>query len=91
MFADSSKVTAITVDRIAAESARIGVRNPRSHVMALSSGQELIIPSEEAALKTAEMAFNAEALPDFVLEDGMRIEWAAMLRLLDKIAPDYRD
>ena len=37
------------------------------------------------------LAFNAEALPEFVLEDGMRIEWAAMLRLLAMIAPDYRD
>ncbi|MNG18700.1 Decarboxylase NovR [compost metagenome] len=55
---------------------------------------ELVLPPHEVCAHT-ERQFNDPGRP---LEDGelsdpdaMQLAWAALLRLLDRVAPDYRD
>jgi hypothetical protein len=50
------------------------------------------VPSPEVCEYTArQLAGEAEADSDFQDEDAYELAWAAMLRLLDRIAPDYKD
>lgn len=59
-------------------------------VTAQSGGAPLTIPSEEICEYTArQLAGDANA--DFQDDLAYDLAWAAMLRLLDRIAPDYRD
>ncbi|MEQ8651838.1 MAG: class II aldolase/adducin family protein [Kiloniellales bacterium] len=53
-------------------------------VDALASGQELLVPSEEALARAALWGVPAEK------PDNAR-EWAAIKRLIDRVAPDYKD
>ncbi|MDB5582971.1 MAG: class aldolase/adducin family protein [Bradyrhizobium sp.] len=65
----------------------------QAQVQALSSGQKLITPSEKAAMQTSRLGFgNNKENPDFAADDDPegRIEWPAMLRLLDRIDPSYK-
>lgn len=59
----------------------------------LASGQEIILPDEAAARQTARLGFNKDDPAEFAApsEAADRIEWEAMLRLLDRIDPSYKD
>lgn len=61
----------------------------QAQVQALASGQKLVVPSENAAMQTARLGFDND---DFRAADDPagRIEWPAMLRLLDRIDPSYK-
>jgi ribulose-5-phosphate 4-epimerase/fuculose-1-phosphate aldolase len=52
---------------------------------------ELVIPDEAIAEHTAQQLTGTAAGDDLVDTDAYDLAWAAMLRLLDRIAPDYRD
>lgn len=58
-------------------------------VAALSSG-ELRIPPREIAEHTARQ-FAGTSGDDYTDDEAYDLAWAALLRLLDRIAPDYRD
>lgn len=64
-------------------------------IKALSTGEELVIPSDEAVRHVASLGGMGrnESHPDFVVGDDpdSRIEWPAMLRLLDRIDPSFRE
>lgn len=61
-------------------------------VTAQAGGVPLTVPSPEVCEYTArQLAGEAEADSDFQDEDAYELAWAAMLRLLDRIAPDYKD
>jgi ribulose-5-phosphate 4-epimerase/fuculose-1-phosphate aldolase len=61
-------------------------------VTAQAGGVPLTVPSPEVCEYTArQLAGEAEADSDFQDEDAYDLAWAAMLRLLDRIAPDYKD
>ncbi len=62
--------------------------------LAAMAAGELVLPSPEVCAHT-ERQFNE---PGRVLEEGelndpdaMQLAWAALLRLLERVAPDYRD
>jgi ribulose-5-phosphate 4-epimerase/fuculose-1-phosphate aldolase len=54
-------------------------------VSAQSTGAELVLPPEAVAAKVGQQAQQMN-----VADDDLALEWAAHLRLLDRIAPDYR-
>jgi ribulose-5-phosphate 4-epimerase/fuculose-1-phosphate aldolase len=60
---------------------------------ALASGQELTTPSEEACLSTSRMGFTNEAVTQY--KEGSsplgRLEWPALLRMLDRADPSYKN
>jgi ribulose-5-phosphate 4-epimerase/fuculose-1-phosphate aldolase len=58
-------------------------------VSAMSAGT-LHLPSHEVADYTARQ-FSGEAQVDYLDEIGNDLLWAALLRLLDRIAPDYKN
>ncbi|MFD7732435.1 class II aldolase/adducin family protein [Kitasatospora phosalacinea] len=59
-------------------------------VTAQAAGTALVLPPEEVCEYTArQLEGTAEA--DFQDDDALDLAWAAMLRLLDRIAPDHRD
>jgi ribulose-5-phosphate 4-epimerase/fuculose-1-phosphate aldolase len=65
----------------------------QAQVQALASGQKLIVPSDKAAAQTARLGFNNnKENPDFAAADDPegRVEWPAMLRLLDRLDPSYK-
>ncbi len=53
-------------------------------VDAMASGQELLMPSEEAQARAALWGVPSET-------PGKDREWAAITRLIENIAPDYKD
>ncbi len=55
-------------------------------IAAQSTGSELVMPSREVCEKTARQYDRGN-----LDEDALDLEWAAHLRLLDKIDPSYRD
>ncbi|TXS52740.1 class II aldolase/adducin family protein [Streptomyces sp. t39] len=59
-------------------------------VTAQASGVPLVVPPEEVCAYTARQ-LAGEASADFQDDDAYDLAWAAMLRLLDRIAPDYKD
>lgn len=62
--------------------------------LAAQAGGELVIPSEEVCRHT-EQQFNAPARPlaegELSDPDAYELAWAALLRMLDRVAPGYRD
>lgn len=59
-------------------------------VTAQAGGGPLTVPSPETCEYTArQLAGEADA--DFQDDGAYELAWAAMLRLLDRVAPDYRD
>lgn len=65
----------------------------QAQVDALASGQELTTPPKEVAESTARMGFTSEPMPQYT--DGKSplgwMEWPALLRMLDRQDPSYRD
>ncbi|MDT2005352.1 class II aldolase/adducin family protein [Rhodococcus opacus] len=62
-------------------------------VAAQSTGQELIVPSPEVCEHTARQLNNENRVggtDDHDNSDNWDLAWAALLRLVDRIAPDYR-
>lgn len=59
-------------------------------VTAQAGGAALVVPPEEVCEYTAQQ-LAGEATADFQDDDAYDLAWAAMLRLLDRIAPDYKD
>ncbi|KAF1054179.1 MAG: Decarboxylase NovR [Stenotrophomonas maltophilia] len=63
-------------------------------IAAQSSGAELVIPSE-AVCRHTERQFNAPARElaegEFDDPDANDLSWAALMRLLDRVAPGYKD
>jgi hypothetical protein len=55
---------------------------------------ELVLPSAEVCAHT-ERQFNDPGRPldegEFADPDAMQLAWAALLRLLERVAADYRD
>lgn len=58
--------------------------------LAAQSMGQLVLPTHEVAEHTARQLAGEETGDDFVDEDGPELAWAALLRLLDRVAPDYR-
>ncbi|MOA44558.1 Decarboxylase NovR [compost metagenome] len=62
--------------------------------LAAQAGGELVIPPEEICQRT-ERQFNEPAQPqaegDLTDTDANDLAWQALLRMLDRIAPDFRD
>ncbi|MET7492128.1 hypothetical protein [Streptomyces sp900116325] len=59
-------------------------------VTAQAGGGPLTVPSPETCEYTArQLAGEADA--DFQDDGAYELAWATMLRLLDRVAPDYRD
>jgi ribulose-5-phosphate 4-epimerase/fuculose-1-phosphate aldolase len=50
----------------------------------------LVLPDPEVAEHTARQFAGEETGDDFVDEDYAQLAWDALLRLLDRVAPDYR-
>lgn len=59
-------------------------------VTAQAGGGPLVVPSEEVCEYTARQLAGEET-GDFEDDGAYDLAWAAMLRLLDRIAPDYKD
>ena len=55
----------------------------QAQLAAMSTGQELELPPEEASVKTRELAFRADSPIG-------RAEWPALMRMLDTLDPSYR-
>ncbi|MFB7187672.1 class II aldolase/adducin family protein [Streptomyces sp. NPDC056230] len=61
-------------------------------VTAQAGGGPLILPPAETCEYTArQLAGDADADTDLQDDAAYELAWAAMLRLLDRVAPDYRD
>jgi ribulose-5-phosphate 4-epimerase/fuculose-1-phosphate aldolase len=65
----------------------------QAQLYAMAASQELNMPSDQAAQLTAQMAFTQSRVAQF---DGGKspvgkLEWPALLRLLDRVNPGYRD
>ncbi|MCY1184891.1 hypothetical protein D9M73_256200 [compost metagenome] len=62
--------------------------------LAAQAAGEIVLPPEEVCAHT-ERQFNEPGRPlaegELSDPDGMALAWAAMLRLLDRVAPGYRD
>ncbi|WP_082420944.1 MULTISPECIES: class II aldolase/adducin family protein [unclassified Pseudomonas] len=62
--------------------------------LAAQSAGKVVLPSPEVCAHT-ERQFNAPARPlkpgELADPDAMGLAWGALLRLLEKVAPDYRD
>ena len=62
--------------------------------LAAQAGGELVIPPEEVCRHT-EQQFNAPARPlaegELSDPDGYDLAWSALLRMLDRVSPGYRD
>ncbi|MBP2262924.1 ribulose-5-phosphate 4-epimerase/fuculose-1-phosphate aldolase [Pseudomonas sp. BP8] len=62
--------------------------------LAAQAAGQLVLPAHEVCAHT-ERQFNAPTLPakqgQLTDPDALQLAWAALLRLLDKVAPDYRD
>ncbi|OCT29775.1 class II aldolase [Pseudomonas putida] len=62
--------------------------------LAAQSAGKVVLPSPEVCAHT-EQQFNAPARPlkagELADPDAMELAWGALLRLLEKVAPDYRD
>ena len=58
-------------------------------IAAQASG-ELRVPSPEIAERTARQ-FAGEATDDYTDDQAYEMAWAALLRMLDRTAPDYKD
>jgi ribulose-5-phosphate 4-epimerase/fuculose-1-phosphate aldolase len=60
---------------------------------ALATGQELTTPSDQACAATARMGFTNEPVLQYA--DGAsplgRLEWPALMRMLDRVDPSYRN
>ncbi|MBL8382689.1 MAG: class II aldolase/adducin family protein [Burkholderiales bacterium] len=65
----------------------------QAQVDALASGKKLTMPSEKVARAIAKRAFTNAKVEEY--EEGQsplgRLEWPALLRMLDRIDPSYRD
>lgn len=65
----------------------------QAQVDALASHQELTMPSEQTSLATSRMGFTNEPVTQY--SEGSsplgRMEWPALLRMLDRIDPSYRN
>ncbi|MFE5617046.1 class II aldolase/adducin family protein [Streptomyces sp. NPDC056470] len=59
-------------------------------IAAQSSGVPLVVPDAEVCAYTARQ-LTGEATSDFEDDDAYGLAWAAMLRLLDRTCPDYKD
>ncbi|MER6998270.1 class II aldolase/adducin family protein [Streptomyces sp. NPDC000410] len=59
-------------------------------VTAQAGGAPLVVPPAEVCEYTAQQ-LAGEAATDLPDDDAYELAWAAMLRLLDRIAPDYKD
>jgi len=62
--------------------------------LAAQAAGELVLPSAEVCAHT-ERQFNDPGRPldegEFDDPDAMQLAWAALLRMLDRVAPGYRD
>jgi len=62
--------------------------------LAAQAAGEILLPPDAVCAHT-ERQFNEPARPlkagELSDPDGMQLAWAALLRLLDRVAPDYRD
>ncbi|MNL73191.1 aldolase II superfamily protein [compost metagenome] len=58
------------------------------------AGGSLVIPCDEVCRRT-ERQFNEPSRPagegELSDPDGLNLAWAALLRLLDRVAPDYKN
>ncbi|MEO7404542.1 MAG: hypothetical protein ABIU95_12820, partial [Burkholderiales bacterium] len=65
----------------------------QAQVDAMASGQKLSMPSTAVAEATARMGFTQERVEEYT--DGMsplgRLEWPALLRMLDGLDPSFRN
>ncbi|MGU3435084.1 class II aldolase/adducin family protein [Actinomycetes bacterium M1A6_2h] len=59
-------------------------------VDALSGGGKVILPSPEVAEHAARQLNGQDAGDDFVDDSANELAWSALLRLAERIAPDYR-
>ncbi|MDT4848146.1 Methylthioribulose-1-phosphate dehydratase [compost metagenome] len=61
--------------------------------IAAQAGGELVVPSVEACRRT-EQQFNGPFMPaqdgELSDPDGLNLAWQALLRMLDRLAPDYK-
>jgi ribulose-5-phosphate 4-epimerase/fuculose-1-phosphate aldolase len=55
----------------------------QAQLQAMSTGQELVLPPEESSVRTRERALGADSPVG-------RAEWLALVRMLDRIDPTYR-
>ena len=55
----------------------------QAQLQAMSTGQELVLPPEESSVRTRERALSADSPVG-------RAEWPALVRMLDRIDPTYR-
>ncbi|WP_371933794.1 recombinase family protein [Streptomyces castrisilvae] len=61
-------------------------------VTAQAGGTELVLPSDQVAEYTAQqLTGEGDASSDFEDHDAYDLAWAALLRLMERIAPDYKD
>lgn len=65
----------------------------QAQVDAMASGQELTVPSAEVAQSTARMGFTSAPVAQY--EGGSspmgRLEWPALMRMLDALDPSFRN
>lgn len=65
----------------------------QSQMDALASGKKLVVPSKRVAEATAQRGFTDAHVAEYGEDDNPlgRLEWPALLRMLDRIDPSYRD
>ncbi|MDJ1137276.1 class II aldolase/adducin family protein [Streptomyces iconiensis] len=60
-------------------------------ISAQAGGTALVLPDEEVCEHTARQLAGESDGGDFQDDMGYDLAWSAMLRLLDRVAPDYKD
>ena len=65
----------------------------QAQIDAMATGQELTTTPHAVSQATAERGFTSRTLVEYQEGESPlgRMEWPAMLRLLDRIDPSYRD
>jgi ribulose-5-phosphate 4-epimerase/fuculose-1-phosphate aldolase len=66
-------------------------RSCQIQVDALAGGTAIVLPPEEIREHTARQFQGASGTDDYATDDHPNLAWDAMIRLVERIAPDYKD
>jgi len=66
-------------------------RSCQIQVDTLAGGTAIVLPPEEIREHTARQFQGASGTDDYAIDDQPNLAWDAMLRLVERIAPDYKD
>jgi ribulose-5-phosphate 4-epimerase/fuculose-1-phosphate aldolase len=66
-------------------------RSCEIQVDALAGGTAVVLPPEEVREHTARQFQGGDGDRDFATDGGPNLVWDAMMRLVERVAPDYKD